>query len=68
MMRLDEIGKNYENLKARVVSYTTNMTKQTRGGHTEMYVSMEVDHVRGSEPEEEDWEDVNEVRSVAIAG
>ena len=59
MMRLDEIG---ENLKAKVVSYTTNKTEQTRGGQKEMYVPMEVDHVCGSEPEEEDWGDVDEVR------
>ena len=27
-----------------------------------MYVLMEVDHVSGSEPDEEDWENVDEVR------
>ena len=27
MMRLDEIGENYENLKAKVVSYTTKKTE-----------------------------------------
>ena len=64
MMRLGEIGENYENLKAKVVSYTTNKTEQAQGGQKEMYVSMEVDHVSGSEPEEEDWEDVDEVRRV----
>ena len=61
MMRLDEMGENYENLKAKVVSYTTNKTEQTRGGQKEMHVPMEVDHVSGSQPEEEDWEDVDEV-------
>ena len=30
-MRLDEIGENLENLKAKVVSYPTNKTEQTRG-------------------------------------
>ena len=30
MMRLDEIGENFENLKAKVVSYTTNTTDRKR--------------------------------------
>ena len=47
MMRVDEIGENHENLKAKV-SYTTNKTEQTRG--EKMYVSIEVDHASGSEP------------------
>ena len=38
MMRLDEIGENYENLKAKVVFYTFNKAEQTLGGHKEMYV------------------------------
>ena len=62
MMRLDEIGENFENLKATVVSYTTNKTEQARGGQNEMQVPMEVDHVSGSDPEEEDVQDVDEVR------
>ena len=37
MLRLDEIGDNNENLKAKVMSYTTNKTEQTRGG--QRYVS-----------------------------
>ena len=28
MMRLDEIGKNYENLQAKAVSFTTNKTEE----------------------------------------
>ena len=28
LMRLDETGENYENLKAKVVSYTTNKAEQ----------------------------------------
>ena len=32
MMRLDEIGENYENLKANVVPCMTNRTEQARGG------------------------------------
>ena len=62
VMRLDEIGENHENhenLKAKVVSYTTN---KTRGGQHEMHVPMEVFHESGGELEEEDWEDVDEVR------
>ena len=30
VMRLDEIGENHENLKAKVVSYTTNKTRGAR--------------------------------------
>ena len=62
MMRLDEIGENYENLKAKVVPYSTNKTEQARGGQKKLFVPMEVDHLSGSEPKEEDWEDVDEVR------
>ena len=36
MFKLDEIGEIYENLKAKVVSYTANKTEQTRGGQTEI--------------------------------
>ena len=53
MVRLGEIGKNCENLKAKVVACTTNKTEQARGGQKEMSVPMEVGHVSGSEPEEE---------------
>ena len=59
MMMRQEIGDNYENVKAKVVSYTTNKTEQTRGEQKETQVHMEVDHVSGSEPEEEDWRDVD---------
>ena len=31
MMRLHEIGENYENFKAKVVFYTFNKAEQTRG-------------------------------------
>ena len=55
------------NFKAKVVSYTTNNTEQTRGGQREMCVLVEVDHVRGSEPEEEeDLEEVDEVRRGSV--
>ena len=42
---------------------TTN--EQARGGQKEIHVPMEVD-VSGSEPEEEDWGDVDEVRRGVI--
>ena len=45
MTRMDEIGENYDNLKAKAVSYTTNMPGQTQGGQREMHAPMEVDHV-----------------------
>ena len=46
MMRLDEIGENYDKLKAKVVvSYTTNKTEPTRGGQNDTHVPLEVDHV-----------------------
>ena len=44
-MRLDEIGEIGENLKGKVVSYTTNKTEEARGGQKGRQVPMEVDHV-----------------------
>ena len=32
LMRLDEIGENCENLKAKVISHTTNNAEQAGGG------------------------------------
>ena len=54
MMKLDEIGQNYENFKAEVVSHTTTKTQQGQGGQKEMHVPMEVDHISGSKSEDED--------------
>ena len=62
MMRLDEIGENCYNFTAKAVSNVTNKTEQARGGQKEMQVPMEMHHVRGSEPELPDGEDVDEVR------
>ena len=62
LMRLDEIGENYNNIKAKVVSYTANKAEQPRGGQKETTVPMELDHVSGGEVDEEEWRDVNEVR------
>ena len=56
LMRLDEIGEDYEALKHKIVSYTTNKVEQNRasGG-----VAMEVDNVyaqdAGDEYDEGDW-------------
>ena len=62
VMRLDEIGENNENLKAKVVYYTTNKAEQLRGGQKETAVPMELDHVSGSVLYDTDWDDVDEVR------
>ena len=56
----------YEKLTAKVVSYSTNRTEQTRGGQKEMYVPQEVYHVSGGEQEEKDWEDVDELRQGSV--
>ena len=37
---LDNIGENCENLKAKVVSYTTDKTEQAQGGDKKMHVPM----------------------------
>ena len=66
LMRRHEIGEKYENLKAKVVYFATNKAERARGGQKDTHVPMEVDHLSGSEPEEQDWEDVDEVRSGLI--
>ena len=48
LMRLDEIGENFLNLKAKEISYTTNKAEQGRG-QKETAVPMELDYVSGSE-------------------
>ena len=56
LLRLDDVGENYENLKVKVISYTSNKAEQSR-------VPMELDYVSGIEMyEEEGWDDVDEVR------
>ena len=52
LMRLDETGENQENLKAKVISYTTNKAEQARGGQRDKTVAMELDHVSGGEVDE----------------
>ena len=42
------------------------MTEETQGGQEDMYVPMTVDHVSGSDSEEEEWEDVDEDRGVNV--
>ena len=59
-IRSDEIDENYENLKAKVVSYTTN--KAARGGQRETTVPMELDYVSGDEMCDEHWDIMDEVR------
>ena len=62
LLRLDEVGENYENLKVKVISYTSNKAEQSRG-QKETAVPMELDYVSGSEMyEQEEWDDVDEVR------
>ena len=62
LLRLDEVGENCENLKVKVISYTSNKAEQSRG-QKETAVPMELDYyVSGSEIyEEEEWDDVDEV-------
>ena len=62
LMRLDEIDENYENVMARVISYTTNKAEQARGCQREATVPMELEYVIGSELYDEDWDHVDEVR------
>ena len=45
-LRLDEVGENYENLKVKVISYTSNKAEQARG-QKETAVPMELDYVSG---------------------
>ena len=62
LLRLDEVGENYENLKVKVISYTSNKAEQSRG-QKGTAVPMELDYVSGSEMyDEEEWDDVDEVR------
>ena len=61
LLRLDEVGENYENLMVKVISYTSNKAEQSRG-QKETAVPMEHDYVSGSEMYEEERDDVNEVR------
>ena len=54
LLRLDEIGENYENFKAKVISFTSNKAEQTRRQKKERAVPMELDYVCGSELCEEE--------------
>ena len=44
LLRLDEVGENYENLKVKVISYTANKAEQSRG-QKDTAVPMELDYV-----------------------
>ena len=48
LLKLDEVGENYENLKVKVTSYTSNTAELSRG-QKETAVPMELDYVSGSE-------------------
>ena len=62
LLRLDEVGENYQNLKVKVISYMSNRAEQSRG-QKETAVPMELDYVSGSEMyDEEEWDDVDEVK------
>ena len=61
MLRLDEISEKYENLRAKIVSYTANTAEQARGRQKETTVPTELDHVSGGELYDEDWDEVVEV-------
>ena len=52
LLRLDEVGENYDNLKVKVISYTSNKAEQSRG-QKETAVPMELDYVSESEMYEE---------------
>ena len=62
LMRLDEIGENYENLKTKVISYLSNKAEQSRVGRANTSSPMDVDNVSGCEKNVEDWKDVDEIR------
>ena len=46
LLRLDEVGENYENLKVKVISHTSNKAEQARG-QKETAVPMELDYFSG---------------------
>ena len=55
LLRLDEIGGNYENfIKAKVISFTSNKAEHTRRQKKEIAVPIELDNVCGSEMCEEE--------------
>ena len=60
LLRLDEVGESYENLKVKVISYTPNKAEQSQG-QKEKAVLMELDYVSGCEMyDEEEWDDVHD--------
>jgi len=58
LIRLDEIGENYEALKAKVICYATNKVEQFRGGGP---TPMEIDNVWQDEIGEEWQDEIGEV-------
>ena len=55
LMRMDEIGENYEALREKLIQYATNKMEQMRRGRSGGPVGMEVDEVK-----EADWGRVSE--------
>ena len=63
MIRLDEIGENYErSLGGCGVKNDQQDRAGTRWTERCTLVPMEMDYVSGSEPKQDDWEDVDDVR------
>ena len=63
LLRLDEVGENYENLKVKVISYTSNKGRTVAESEGKQLCRWSSDYVSGSEMyDEEEWDDVDEVR------
>ena len=68
LLRLDEVGENYEHLKTKVVPYTSNKAEQTRG-QKETAVPMELEsvEVRFTKKSGTTWMRSGEIDDVTIA-
>ncbi len=49
LMRMDEIGENYEALREKLIQYATNKMEQVRRGKSGGTVAMEVDEVKAAD-------------------
>ena len=54
--------ENYENLKTKVISYSSNRAEQSHVGQADTLAQMDVDNASGSKKNVEEWEDVNELQ------
>ena len=61
-MRLDEFGENFESLKTKVTSYSSNKAEQSREGPADSSGPLDVDSVSGTERDDEDWQDVDAIQ------